>query len=151
MTTLDKGTNSAWWALRIGLGAGPLLAGLDKFFNLLTNWEMYLSPLAQRWIPLSAPAFMRVVGIVEMLVGLAILTRWTRLGSNAAAAWLVAIAVNLVLAGFYDLAVRDLEIAIAAYTLARLTEAREPALEDGRAPLAAPDEAAGPLAGGGLH
>ncbi len=127
MTKFDKGTNSAWWALRIGLGAGPLLAGLDKFFNLLTNWEMYLSPLAQRWIPLSAATFMRVVGVVEIVVGLAILTRWTRIGSYIAAIWLVAIAANLVSTGFYDLAVRDLEIAIAAYALARFTEAREAA------------------------
>lgn len=60
-----------------------------------------------------------------MIVGLAILTRWTRLGSYVAAVWLVAIAINLVTTGmFFDLAVRDLEIAIGAFTLARLTEAR---------------------------
>ena len=46
MKTLDSGLNSAWWALRIGLGLGPFLAGLDKFFNILTTWEMYLSPIA---------------------------------------------------------------------------------------------------------
>ncbi len=61
-----------------------------------------------------------------MAVGLAILTRWTRLGSYVAMAWLVAIAVNLVTIGhFYDVAVRDLEMAVAAYALARLTEQRE--------------------------
>ena len=48
MTMSDKQINSAWWALRIGLGLGPFLAGLDKFFNLLTTWQMYLSPLAER-------------------------------------------------------------------------------------------------------
>lgn len=129
MTTLDKGTHSAWWALRIGLGLGPFLAGLDKFFNILTDWRMYLSPLAQRFLPVSAATFMDVVGVIEMVVGLAILTRWTRVGSYVAAAWLVAIAVNLVTTGmFYDLAVRDVEIAIGAYTLARLTEAREAAV-----------------------
>lgn len=121
-----KGLNSAWWALRIGLGVGPFLAGLDKFFNILTNWGMYLSPAVERLLPISGATFMHAVGVVEMLVGLAILTRWTRLGSYVAAGWLVAIAVNLVTTGmFFDLAVRDVEIALAAYTLARLTEARQ--------------------------
>jgi uncharacterized membrane protein YphA (DoxX/SURF4 family) len=125
MNATNKYLDSAWWALRIGLGVGPFLAGLDKFFNLLTNWEMYLSPMAQRMLPFSATTFMHIVGIIEMIVGLAILTRWTRLGSYVAAGWLVAIAVNLVTTGmFFDLAVRDLEIAIGAFTLARLTEAR---------------------------
>lgn len=126
--TSDKRLDSAWWALRIGLGLGPFLAGLDKFFNLLTDWGMYLSPLATRLLPVSAPTFMRVVGVIEMIVGLAILTRWTRIGAYVAMAWLVAIAVNLLTTGmFFDLAVRDLEIAIAAYALARLTEIRETA------------------------
>lgn len=118
--------HSAWWALRLGLGLGPLLAGLDKFFNLLTDWGMYLSPWVERLLPISGGAFMRVVGVVEMIVGLAILTSWTRIGGYIAGIWLVAIAVNLMTTGmFFDLAVRDLEIAIGAYALARLTEARE--------------------------
>src|SRR5262249_19208895 len=119
--------NSAWWALRIGLGAAAFLAGLDKFFNLLTNWEMYLNPLAQHLLPVSGTTFMHLVGVIEMVVGLAILTRWTRLGSYVAMLWLVLIAINLISSGkFLDVAVRDLEMAIAAYTLARLTEARQP-------------------------
>ena len=126
----EKHLDSAWWALRIGLGLGPFLAGLDKFFNLLTNWEMYLSPAVTGVLPVSAPTFMRVVGVIEMIVGLAILTRWTRIGAYVAMAWLVAIAVNLVTTGmFFDLAVRDLEIAIGAFVLARLTEVREAAGE----------------------
>jgi len=125
---MDRRLDSAWWALRIGLGLGPFLAGLDKFFNILANWEMYLSPLALRVVPVSGGTFMRAVGVVEMIVGLAILTRWTRLGAYVAMLWLVAIAVNLVSTGmFFDLAVRDVEIAIGAYALARLTEAREAA------------------------
>jgi uncharacterized membrane protein YphA (DoxX/SURF4 family) len=125
MNATNKHLDSAWWALRIGLGAGPFLAGLDKFFNLLTNWEMYLSPLAQKLLPFSATSFMHIVGVIEMIVGLAILTRWTRLGSYVAAVWLVSIAINLVTTGmFFDLAVRDLEIAIGAFALARMTEAR---------------------------
>jgi uncharacterized membrane protein YphA (DoxX/SURF4 family) len=119
--------DSAWWALRVGLGVGPFLAGLDKFFNLLTNWELYLSPVAERLLPVSATTFMHVVGVIEMVVGLMILTRWTRIGSYVAMLWLIAIAVNLISTGrFFDVAVRDLLLAIAAYTLARLTEVRQP-------------------------
>ena len=125
---MDRRLDSAWWALRLGLGLGPFLAGLDKFFNIMANWEMYLSPLAVKVLPVSAGTFMRAVGVIEMIVGLAILTRWTRVGAYVAMVWLVAIAVNLVTTGmFFDLAVRDLEIAIGAYTLARLTEVREAA------------------------
>jgi hypothetical protein len=70
---------------------------------------------------------MHLVGIIEMIVGLAILTRWTRIGSYIASAWLVLIAVNLLTSGgFLDVAVRDVEIAIAAYVLARMTEAKQP-------------------------
>ncbi len=124
--TMTRGLNSAWWVLRIGLGLGPFLAGLDKFFNLLTDWGMYLNPAVETLMPVGGRAFMRMVGVVEMVVGLAILAGWTRIGGYVAAAWLVAIAANLASTGmFYDLAVRDVEIAIAAYTLARLSEARQ--------------------------
>jgi uncharacterized membrane protein YphA (DoxX/SURF4 family) len=123
----EKKLDSAWWALRIGLGVIPFLAGLDKFFNLLTNWEMYLSPMAQRLLPVSGTTFMHIAGVIEMVVGLAILTRWTRIGSYVAMLWLVAIAVELMSTGkFFDVAVRDLVMAIAAYTLARLTEVKQP-------------------------
>lgn len=123
---MNEKLNSAWWALRIGLGAAPFLAGLDKFFNLLATWETYLNPMVPRLIPVSPATFMHAVGVVEMVVGLAILTRWTRLGGYVAAAWLVAIALNLLAMGaFLDVAVRDLLLALSAFTLARLTEARE--------------------------
>jgi len=125
---MDQRVNSSWWALRIALGVAPFLAGLDKFFNLLTNWTMYLNPLALRVVPVDPGIFMRPVGVVEMIVGLAILTRWTRWGAYVAAAWLVGIALNLVTMGaFFDVAVRDLLIALAAFTLARLTEVRQAA------------------------
>ncbi|WP_243316673.1 DoxX family membrane protein [Geothrix paludis] len=118
--------NSSWWALRIGLGAAPFLAGLDKYFNLLARWEQYLNPLVLRVIPVSPATFMHAIGLVEMAVGLAILTRWTRLGAYVAGIWLVGIALNLLTMGAYlDVAVRDLLLALAAYTLAQLTEVRE--------------------------
>ena len=122
---MDQRLNSSWWALRTALGVAPFLAGLDKFFNFLTRWTMYLNPLALRVVPVAPETFMRAVGVVEMIVGIAILTRWTRLGSYVAAAWLVCIALNLITMGaFFDVAVRDLLIAVAAFSLARLTEVR---------------------------
>ena len=123
---MDHRLTSSWWALRIGLGAAPFLAGLDKFFNLLTNWTDYLNPMVLRVVPLDPAVFMRCVGVVEMIVGLAILTRWTRLGAYVAAAWLVGIALNLLAEGaFLDVAVRDLLLAVAAFVLARLTEVQQ--------------------------
>ena len=99
MSIPDDRLDSAWWALRVGLGAAAFLAGLDKFFNLLTNWEIYLSPLAVRLLPVSGTTFMHIVGVIEMIVGLMILTRWTRLGSYVAMLWLALIAVNLISTG----------------------------------------------------
>ncbi len=125
MSKQEERLSTAWQVLRIGLGLGMLLAGIDKFFDLLTNWSMYLSPLAERLLPVGGDAFMRIVGVWEALLGLAILTRWARLGGYLAAAWLLCIAVNLAITGsFWDLAVRDVEVALSAFTLARLAEWR---------------------------
>jgi uncharacterized membrane protein YphA (DoxX/SURF4 family) len=115
---------AAFWALRVGLGGAAFLAGLDKFFNLLADWPGYLSPVAAHLLPMSAASFMHIVGVIEMAVGLAILAGLTRIGAYVAAIWLVGIAINLVTTGrYFDVAVRDVEMALAAFTLARLTEA----------------------------
>ena len=122
---IDKLT-SAWWALRVGLGLGALLAGLDKFFNLLADWGTYLSPFIERLLPVSGDTFMRAVGVIEMAVGLLILAGFSRIGGYVLMAWLVGIAMSLVTTGrFFDVAVRDVVMALAAFTLARLTEVRE--------------------------
>jgi len=129
--------NSAWWALRIGLGLAAFLAGLDKFFNILTDWGLYLSPMVKELIPVSGDVFMRVVGAIEMAVGVLILAGFARVGGYIVMAWLVGIAISLLTTGrFFDVAVRDVEMALAAYTLARLTEVREAAgaTEEGPAP-----------------
>jgi hypothetical protein len=126
----DSRLDQGWWVLRIGLGMGPFLAGLDKYFNLLTNWTGYISPLALKILPFSGQTFMHIVGVIEMIVGLAILTKWTRMGAYVASAWLVLIAINLVSTGmFFDVAVRDIEMALAAFVLARMTEVRRDALQ----------------------
>jgi len=130
MQKFDARINLAWWVLRIGFGVGPIIAGLDKFFNLIVNWEMYLSPLATKVVPLSPATFMHIVGVVEIIAGLVVLSRWTKIGSYVVSLWLIGIVANLLTTGmFYDLAVRDIELAISAFALAQITAAREDALK----------------------
>ena len=127
---MDNRLDRAWWVLRIGLGVGPILAGLDKFFNLLTNWEMYLNPLAPKLLHIQPATFMHMVGIIEIAAGVAVLTRYTRYAAYVVMVWLWCIAASLVAQwGFLDVAVRDVEISLAAFTLAKLSEVREAVAE----------------------
>ncbi|HZY05726.1 MAG TPA: DoxX family membrane protein [Anaeromyxobacteraceae bacterium] len=124
----DKRIDSAYWALRIAYGAVPIVAGLDKFTNLLVDWKSYLSPLLAGLLPVSPATFMQAVGVVEIAVGLLVLFAATRVGAWLAAAWLAGIALNILTSGHHlDVAVRDLVMALGAYTLARLEEARHAA------------------------
>ena len=126
MKGFDDRLDVGWWALRIGLGVGPIITGTDKYFNKLTDWGMYLSPLVTKVVPVSGGTFMHIVGAVEILAGLIVLSRWTKVGSYIVMFWLLGIAVNLITTGmFYDLAMRDVEIAIGAFVLAQLTAVRE--------------------------
>lgn len=123
---MDTRLASAFWTLRIAFGLTAFLAGLDKFLNLLTNWEQYASPLVLSVVPLSAGALMRLAGVIEIAAGLAILLGITRLGGYVVAAWLTLIALTLVTTGHYfDVAVRDLVMACGAFVLARLSEVRQ--------------------------
>jgi hypothetical protein len=118
--------NLARWVLKIGLGVGPVITGFDKFFNKLADWGMYLSPLATKAVPVSGPTFMHAVGVVEIIAGLIVLSRRTRIGSYIVMLWLLGIAVNLLTTGlFYDLAMRDVEIAIGAFALAQLSAVKD--------------------------
>jgi hypothetical protein len=126
MTDFDRRLNVSWWVLRIGLGVGPIITGIDKYFNKLADWGMYLSPLATKVVPVSATTFMHVIGVVEIIAGLIVLSRWTKLGSHIVMFWLLGIAINLLTTRmFYDLAMRDVEIAIGAFALSQLTAVRE--------------------------
>lgn len=121
----DKRLDTPYWALRIAFGVVPVVAGIDKFTNLLVDWRIYISPFFARLLPLSPEAFMRVAGVVEVAVGVTILAGFTRFGGYAAAAWLAAIVVNLLTSGAHlDVAARDAVMVIAAWTLGRLTEVR---------------------------
>jgi uncharacterized membrane protein YphA (DoxX/SURF4 family) len=121
-------TETAYWALRLTFGIVPIVAGLDKFTNLLANWEGYLSPIAVRLLPVGPHAFMMAVGVVEMVVGVGVLAGRARIFGWIAAGWLLAIAVNLLTTGrFLDVAARDVALAVSAFALARLAPAHEPA------------------------
>jgi uncharacterized membrane protein YphA (DoxX/SURF4 family) len=125
----------AWWTLRIGLGLMAVFAGADKFTNLLTNWAMYLNPVVPRLTHLAPTTLMHLVGIVEFGVGVLVLSgRGTRWGAYIVMLWLWGIALNLATQGMYfDIAVRDIELSLAAFVLARLTEVLEQAVAPHRA------------------
>ena len=138
MNAFDKRLNIAWWALRIGLAAEQIAAGTDKFFNKIADWSMYLSPLATKVVPVEPAHFMRAIGIVEIALGILLLTRWTKVAAYLLMLWLVGIVTNLLTTGmFYDLAVRDAEVAVAAFSLAQLSAARFAAAPSGAASTAA--------------
>jgi uncharacterized membrane protein YphA (DoxX/SURF4 family) len=112
--------------MRLTYGLVPIVAGLDKFTNLLTDWTHYLNPLATKVVPLAPSTFMHAVGVIEIVAGILVLNaRTTRFGAYLVSAWLAAIALNLITMGAYlDVAVRDLVMGVGAFTLAKLTEAR---------------------------
>ena len=123
MTEQTKDT--PWLTLRLTYGLVPIVAGLDKFTNILTDWTQYLSPQILRIVPVSGSTFMHAVGIIEIVAGVLVLSRFTRFGAYLVSAWLVAVAASLVSTGkYFDVAVRDAVMAVGAFTLARLTERR---------------------------
>lgn len=122
----DHRTEDAYWALRLVFGLVPIVAGLDKFTNLLTDWTQYLSPFAVRLLPVSPATFMGIAGIVEIVVGIGVLAGYARVFGWIAAAWLAAIALNLLTTGrFFDVAARDAALAVSAFALARLAPLHE--------------------------
>ena len=114
----------AWQAftlLRTVFVIAPIVFGLDKFFNLMTNWPLYLTHIVTDILPLSAQQFMYVVGVVEIAAGILVLVL-PRYGALVVAAWLAGIIVNLlVLPGYFDVALRDFGLFVAAIALFRLS------------------------------
>lgn len=103
-------------------GLVPIVAGLDKFTNILTNWSQYVSDGMAGMLPFEATTFMMVVGVIEIIAGVLVLTK-TKIGAYIVSAWLVGIALSLIFSWSYvDVAVRDLVMAIAAFSLAKLSE-----------------------------
>ena len=119
-------SHQAFLILHLGFTVAPIVAGADKFMEKLTNWEMYLNPLAIKAIPVSPATFMHIVGVIEIIAGVVVLSKLTRIGAYVVTLWLIAIALNLLTMGkFLDVAVRDLGLAVAAFSLAQLTAVRE--------------------------
>ncbi len=111
----------AFLLLRTVFTVAPILFGLDKFTNLLTDWTMYLAPVVTQVVPLPAQTIMYIVGVVEIVAGVAVALR-PRFGSVLVAAWLLGIIINLiVLGGFYDVALRDFGLLVGALALNRLS------------------------------
>lgn len=108
--------------LRITYGLLAILAGLDKFVHLLTDWNKYLAPIVTNIIPISPGAFMNIVGVIEIVAGIIVFIK-PKLGSLIVGMWLLAIAINLLLSGqFFDVAVRDVVMAIGAFSLYTLLD-----------------------------
>lgn len=122
ITSKELQINKLQQVLKLTFGIVPIAAGADKFLNLLTQWDEYLSPGLAGLLPVSVSTFMMVVGVVEIVAGILVFTK-TRLGAYIVSAWLVLIALSLLFTWHHvDVAVRDLVMAVAAFTLAKLTE-----------------------------
>lgn len=113
-----------WWLLKITYGLLFIVAGADKFTKYVTEWEKYISPLVLQHVPLTSFQIVVVVAIFEIILGIIILSR-TRLGAYIAAGWLMVIAVNLATMMLLDIAVRDIVMAIAAFSLGQLTDIKD--------------------------
>ncbi|HEY5917845.1 MAG TPA: tRNA (5-methylaminomethyl-2-thiouridylate)-methyltransferase [Chryseolinea sp.] len=121
-TTSMTKVNRATQVLRLTYGLVPIVAGLDKFMNVLTDWSKYLAPAVTDVIPLSPDAFMNIVGVIEIIAGIIVLAR-PKLGSIIVGLWLIGIAINLLLTGqYFDVAVRDIVMAIGAFCLYTLLD-----------------------------
>ena len=122
---MDNRSHQAFQILRLGFTVAPIIAGLDKFLQLLTNWDKYVAPAVPATLGIAPHTFMMIVGVIEIAAGLLVAVR-PRFGGYLVSAWLVGIIVNLVLVGGYlDVALRDLGLAMGAFALARLAEADE--------------------------
>jgi hypothetical protein len=112
--------------LHIGFAVLPVLAGLDKFFHLLVDWDKYLAPVVANVLPFSGHTFMLIVGVIEIVAGLIVAVR-PRIGAYIVMLWLWGIVVNLLLcANFYDIALRDFGLSLGALALARLSQEFSP-------------------------
>ena len=122
MKTIDANhtLHTVYTTLRLTFGLVPIIAGLDKFTNLLTHWADYLNPSIANILPVSTATFMMIVGIIEIIAGIVVLVK-SSVGGYIVMIWLICIALNLITSGrYFDVAVRDLVMSIGAYSLARI-------------------------------
>jgi hypothetical protein len=122
----------AYLMLRLAFTVAPIAFGLDKFFNVLVDWPIYLAPWINDIAPGSGQDFMYLIGAIEILAGVLVAIK-PRYGAPVVAAWLAGIIVNLLtVPGFYDVAVRDFGLLLGALTLARLALSYDPPLKRDR-------------------
>jgi hypothetical protein len=118
---VDNPSYQAYQVLHIAFTVAPIVAGADKFFHFLTNWDLYLAPIVTNTLHIGAHTFMLGVGIVEMIAGLIVAVA-PRIGGWVVGLWLCGIIVNLLILGsYFDIALRDLGLALGAFALARLS------------------------------
>jgi uncharacterized membrane protein YphA (DoxX/SURF4 family) len=130
--TLDrlKGDSAyqAFWLLRVGFAALPVLVGIDKFFDVLVNWEIYLAPWIDGIVPGTAAEAMYAVGVIEIVAGIGVALK-PRYAAYVVAAWLAGIIVSLLsVPGYYDVAMRDFGLLVGALALGRLAARYDPPL-----------------------
>ena len=124
MSKFDDKGYQAYRILQFAFVVAPLIAGIDKFFNLLTNWSQYLSPVAQHVLHYHNHEFMAAVGIIEIIAGIGVLLK-PKFFAYVVALWLLAITINLLLDFHYDIALRDFGLALAAFSLGKLSQKYE--------------------------
>lgn len=111
----------AFRILQVAFIVAPILAGLDKFFYLLTNWSQYIAPLALNIINYHDRAFMMVVGVIEVIAGIGVIFK-PKVFAYIIAAWILCIIINLLMTGqFFDIVLRDIGLMLAAVALAKLS------------------------------
>jgi hypothetical protein len=121
-TRVSSPSRQAYQILHLGFAVAPILAGLDKFFNLLVNWDQYLPPFVNRLTGGHSHELMYVVGVIEVVAGLGVWFR-PKIFAYVVAAWLLLIIANLLMIpGYFDVALRDFGLALAALALARLSQ-----------------------------
>ena len=112
----------AYRILQFGFIVAPILAGLDKFFHLLVNWDQYLPETVAKVSPIPAHTLMLIVGVIEIVAGIGVALK-PRIFAYIVAAWLAVIIINLLLIpGYFDVALRDFGLFLAALALARLSQ-----------------------------
>jgi len=119
---LSSPVYQAYQILHVGFVVAPIIAGVDKFFHLLVNWDMYLAPVIARLSPIGGHGFMLLVGVIEIVAGILVAVK-PRIGAYVVAAWLLGIVINLlIIPGYFDIALRDFGLALGALALGRLSE-----------------------------
>jgi hypothetical protein len=121
-TDTSPQVRQAFQILRLGFTVAPILAGLDKFFDVMVDWDKYLSPMANNVLGGRGHQFMLVVGVIEIIAGIGVFLK-PRVFAYIVAAWLLGIILNLLsIPGYYDIALRDLGLLLGALALGRLSQ-----------------------------